>query len=129
MALAMKDLASSGIPRSTLRQWDTNRDRAASATTRQEKTIEAADVYRSIETKASGLIRDALDCLTAAQVAADPRYLTALNTVAGTATDKRQLLTNKPTERVELTTLTTDEAIAAARQLRVLEGGKRKASV
>lgn len=117
-----------GVPPSTLDRWRSDRSKVGSPELRDQKRMEAADVYRSIESKAGGLLDRALDLIAPATVATDPRYLTALNTVAGTATDKRQVLTGLPTERVEHTTLTPDEAIAAARQLRVLEGGKRKVS-
>jgi len=126
VSLAMRDLADADIPRSTLRSWAKNRDGAAPAETRHEKRIEAADVYRSIESKAGGLLDRALDIIAPATVAGDPRYLTALNTVAGTATDKRQLLTNGPTVIVEHHDLTDAEAVEAARRWRLLEGGKAK---
>lgn len=90
-----------GVPSSTLDRWRTDRSKAGSPELREQKRVEAADVYASIESKAGGLIDGALDIITPAVVAADPRYLSALNTVAGTATDKRQLLIGGATARIE----------------------------
>lgn len=107
-----------GIPRATLQEWDKARDRAAPPKLRQETRETLADVYGRVADKATALVDKALDSIKPETLAADPRLLTAVNTVGAVATDKRQLLTDKPTEnvkqRIEVTVKREDRPIRAS---------------
>lgn len=107
-----------GVPRATLQLWAAGPDRAAPPEVRQEKRDEVAEVYASIAGKGTALLDEALDLISPADVAANPKLLTAVSAVTGTAVDKRQLLTDKPTEnvkqRVEVTVRREDRPIRAS---------------
>lgn len=107
-----------GVPRATLQLWAAAPDRAAPPELRQEKRVEAADVYASIRDKASALLDKALDLISPEALAADTKLLVAVSTVGGTATDKGQLLAGKPTEnvkqKVEVTVRREDRPIRAS---------------
>lgn len=125
-----------GVPLSTLKHWRDDRDRAAPAELRKGKADDLATVYERIAYQATALIAGGLEAIAdakdedgnpAAGVTA-LRHLSALNTVAGTATDKHQLLKGEPTERIAHDDLTPAEAIVAARRLRLLPSTKAKSA-
>lgn len=107
-----------GVPESTLRLWRNAPGRAAPAELRAQTRETLADVYGRVADKASALVDKALDAITPGALAADPKLLTAVNTVGAVATDKRQLLTDKPTEnvkqRIEVTVRRKDRPIRAS---------------
>lgn len=119
-----------GVPRATLQLWARNRDLVASPGTRQQKRVEAAEVYASIRDKANALLDGALDLMKPEDLAKDSRMLVAVSTVGGTAEDKRARAAGEPTERHDHTVrdLTPDEAVEVARKLRILGGGQVKRS-
>lgn len=122
-----------GVPGSTLIRWRNEPDKAAPPELREQKRVELVDVYNNIAAKGAGLLDGAMDLLTPEDVAGDTKLMAVVSTVAGTATDKGQLLSGKATSRVETrdADMTPDEALAIVRrerELRVVEGGKGKRS-
>lgn len=107
-----------GVPRATLQLWAKDRDRAATPELRHQTRETLADVYGRVADRATALVEGALGKITSDALAADARLLTAVNTVGAVATDKRQLLTDKPTEnvkqRVEVTVHRKDRPIRAS---------------
>lgn len=112
-----------GVPLSTLKHWQSDRDRAAPAELRSQKKVEAAEVYESIRDKASSLIDRALDLIPPETLAGDARMLTAVSTVGGTADDKATRTRGEPTEHLKVSSgLTPEEAVAIMRRRREAKG-------
>ena len=108
------------IPRSTLRVWVADRDRAAPAHLRQEKKLDLTQAIRDE-------IEAVLKAMGTTRADADYRALTI---ALGILVDKMQLLTNKPTEISEVRdwrTIMQDEGIDPADVLaeaeRIIAGG------
>ena len=111
------------MPANTIRNWRTGKRRVPPELVR-EKRLVLATIYEDIAYKAAGLISGALDHLQAQSADDALDRLAELNRVSGTATDKLQLLSGRPTERHEHVDMTPDEAVGIARRLRLLRGGK-----
>lgn len=90
-----------GVPASTLALWRDAPERAASPEVRTQTRETMADVYGRIAKRGTELLGGALDLLSPNEVAGDPKLLTAINTVTGTAADKERVLRDQPTENVK----------------------------
>lgn len=105
------------VPRSSLQLWIADRDRAAPPEVRQEKRAELGEVWGDIAHRALGLTGDALKHLESLpdeeRGKAALGHLPDLNRVAGTATDKHELLDGKPTERLAVFDDRVDTEVAA----------------
>lgn len=116
-----------GIPQSTLRHWKAGEGVippklvTAKRAAMDERLGEVVDL-------AIGIERSALAWLGEQPPEVQLKSLDTVNRAMGTAFDKRQIATGEPTARVDHTGLTDDEAIAAARKLRILDGGQPRRS-
>lgn len=113
-----------GMPVPTLRSWVDAPDRAAPAELRAQKKADLADVLLDIAMRSLGLMGDGLAHLEALPVAERGRAaldrFPDLNRAAGTAIDKRQLVSGEPTQRVE-TRDTTEVERRTARILKLVD--------
>lgn len=110
-----KTARGTGLSESTIRNWRDGVGVAPPELVANKK----ADLAAMFKAEAEG-------ALGAAKSKRDDANYRDLVTGAAIAADKYQLLSGEATERVEVSSLSDDEAITAARRLRLLEGGKAK---